>query len=55
MKHLATLAFLLLAAGFYLAGLIQGAWVFFALGMGAETLFWGRLLRRKPQASGRTS
>jgi hypothetical protein len=47
MKHLVTLAFLLVAAGFYVAGMSTGVAVFAGAGVLAEGAFWFRLKARK--------
>ncbi|MFA6231140.1 MAG: glycosyl transferase family 39 [Rhodanobacter sp.] len=49
MKHLITLACLLVAVGFYAMGMSTGAVIFMGVGMLAEGAFWIRLLRRAPQ------
>lgn len=49
MKHLVTLACLLLALGFYAAGMATGVVVFAGVGVLAEGTFWYRLFRRKPR------
>jgi len=49
MKHLITLACLLLAVALYAVGMSTGAVVFAGLGMLAEGVFWIRLLRRAPR------
>ncbi len=49
MKHLITLACLLVAVGLYAMGLSTGAVSFVGLGMLAEGAFWIRLLRRAPR------
>ncbi|MDE2177374.1 MAG: hypothetical protein KGJ50_03610 [Xanthomonadaceae bacterium] len=43
MKHLVTLAFLLVAAGFYVAGMTTGVVAFAGAGVLAEGAFWFRL------------
>lgn len=51
MKHLITLACLLLAIALYAAGMSTGAVVFAGFGMLAEGAFWIRLLRRAPRTA----
>ena len=47
MKHLTTLALLLVAAGFYAAGMSTGVAIFAGAGALAEGAFWFRLFRRE--------
>ena len=49
MKHLVTLAFLLVAVGFYAAGVSTGVAIFAGAGVLAEGAFWFRHFRREPQ------
>jgi len=49
MKHLITLACLLVAICFYVAGMSSGFVVFIVAGFLAEGAFWFRLLRRMPR------
>lgn len=47
MKHLITFALLLVAAGFYVAGMSTGVAIFAGAGVLAEGAFWFRLIRRE--------
>lgn len=55
MKHLITLDCLLVALGFYAAGMVSGLVVFAGLGVLAEGTFWFRLFRRKPPKASLTT
>ncbi len=46
MRHLVTLAFLLVAVGFYAVGVSTGVAIFAGAGVLAEGAFWFRVLRR---------
>jgi hypothetical protein len=55
MKHLITPACLLVALGFYAAGMASGMVVFAGVGVLAEGTFWFRLFRRKPRKASVTT
>lgn len=47
--HLMTAAFLIAAILCYVVGLSSGVIVFAALGLGLESVFWFRLVKRRNQ------